>query len=245
MGACVVRRVLAALLALSLAGCAPAPPPSQHAVAPANFPASIYRQAAARGEPAYRIDGADSLLLIYAYRGGTLAAFGHDHVISTRDVHGYALIPKALTAARADLYFPVAALQVDEPHWLKRAGFAQSAAVDSAGTRHHMLRDVLQARRYPYVQIHAVPLSGAPPRLTLRVALTLHGVTRTLQIPVGFTRNGRGFLVQGEFNVRQTDFGMTPYSTLGGALVVKDRLHITFRLRGERVSPAPFGSDAP
>jgi YceI-like protein len=226
------------LLGLLLAACAaerkPIPVPSE--AAPAGFPERAYREAPA-GEPVYRIDPGTSRILIYVYREGSLARIGHDHVVASHEVRGYALIPDSLNGARTDFYFRAATLTVDETELRSNAGFTtELSAEDVENTRQRMLRAVLDAEQYPFVQIHAIPASGKPPDLVLSVEVTLHGVTRALQMPVKLAVNRGRFSVQGEADIRQSDFGITPFSVFGGALAVKDELHIIFDVQGVRVS---------
>jgi formylglycine-generating enzyme required for sulfatase activity len=202
--------------------------------APADFPEDVYLKAAST-TPVYRIDPSRSLIQIHVYREGALAKMGHDHVVASREVRGYALLPADLARARADFYFPVAALSMDEPGLRRSAGFASEiAAEDVENTRLRMLR-LLEAEKHPYARIHAVRAAGTPPDLVLDAELTLHGVTRTLNIPAKLRVEGNRFSVEGETDIRQTDYGITPFSVLGGALAVKDPLRVIFRIDGVRV----------
>jgi hypothetical protein len=238
-----IKATLISLCALSFAACAPAPPRPPLPViggVPAEFPQAFYRDAAARGEPVYRIDSSKSRIVVYVYRGGPLARFGHDHVVVSQDVNGYALLAKDLSQARTDLYFPVDPLAVDETEYRQEAGFTtEPSAQDIAGTRQHMLRDVLEAERYPYVLMHGTIVGGVPPRVTLAAEITLHGVTRTLRIPTTVERGDSELVVSGQLDIDQTSFGITPYSILGGALEVNDHLRVTFQLRAR----PPGGQD--
>jgi polyisoprenoid-binding protein YceI len=58
--------------------------------------------------------------------------------------------------------------------------------------------------------------------------LTLLGTTRPLSIDVAVGEDGA---LKTEAVVRQTDFGMKPYSTLFGALKVVDEVTIGFEAR--------------
>jgi hypothetical protein len=80
------------------------------------------------------------------------------------------------------------------------------------------------------------PSCGTTPVLQANVEVTLHGVTRTLQMPAKLAVDKGRFSVQGQADIRQSDFGITPFSVLGGALAVKDELHIIFDVQGVRVS---------
>jgi hypothetical protein len=242
------------LLASALLACAPqAPRQAQPALvtdAPAEFPDVDYRQAAARGEAVLRIDTARSLVTIEVRRGGPLARFGHDHVVASRHVQGWITLgPPAGSASgpapaagrpRADLSVALDRLTVDEPALRTAAGFdTQPSADDIAGTRTNMLDKVLQAERHPrlLVQVRqsARVLFGTGDASDMEAVITLHGVTRTLPVRVELDGDRDALSARGSFTVLQSDFGITPFSILGGAIQVEDRLVVRFELRAKRL----------
>lgn len=233
------KAALGCLCALAVTACAPRveraaqPAPAR----PPGFPEEFYQAARANGERVYSIDSAAAQrLAIRVYREGSLASLGHDHVVSGRSVHGYALVPRDRSPARVDVYLRVDSLLVDAPGAAAAAGSAGNlSAEDIDATRRHMLEDVLESARYPFILIHGICPRGAPDCSTLDARITLHGVTRALEIPIGIESGGDRLLVRGRFSVRHSDFGMTPYSILGGALRVKDRIDVTFRLEASRM----------
>ena len=224
--------LVAAVLAATGCVTQPEPPPAPTA-APAGFDGveRVYHDAAGRGEPVYRIDRGESVVQILVYRDGALARLGHDHAVTGRQIHGYAWLPTN-GAARADLYLVVAELVVDDPDARETAGFTtEPTAADRDGTYRNMLAS-LDADRYPYVFLHVVvPTTGPPEARVTAVDLTLHGMTRRLAVPVNVVTTGDGFLVTGTFRIRQTDFGIKPFSVFGGALAVRDELELYFDLR--------------
>jgi polyisoprenoid-binding protein YceI len=206
---------------------------------PPGFPASFYDAATASGRPVFRIEPQHSLATVNAYRGGSLANLGHDHVISSRQVQGYVLASDDASAARADIYVSLADLEIDEPPLRQAAGLeAQLKPSEIAATRRHMLEDVLQAARYPFLEVHAGWARDAPPRAVLDAHVTLHGVTRSYRVPVSYSRDAETLTVTGQLRIRQTEFGMTPYSVLGGSLKVKDELGLRFSLKAKRMGSA-------
>jgi hypothetical protein len=232
-----LRPAAAGLLSILLAACVAmeqAPPPPRVAV-PVDFPESVYLQAAATTTPVYRIDPSKSLIQVLVYREGALAKMGHDHVVASREVRGYALLPAGLAQAGADFYFPVAALSMDEPELRRSAGFtSEISAEDIENTRLRMLR-LLEAGQHPFAQIRAARATGTPPDLVLGAELTLHGVTRALNLPAKLSVDDGRFSIEGETDILQTDYNITPFSVLGGALAVKDSLRVIFRIEGVRV----------
>ena len=223
----------AALLAALLAGCAQLLRVEAPLAPPAEFPESFYQQAQKAGKPVYRVDPAESLIVIEVRRGGSLARLGHDHVVASHELTGYV----APGEGRADLYVALARLVVDEPELRKEAGFdTQPTESDIEGTRSNMLNHVLEAEQFPFALIG---VAGASAReKTLAVAITLHGHTRTLQVPVEIEADEKSVSVSGKLAFHQSDFGITPYSLLGGAIAVKDGLALRFSIRARRM-PGP------
>ena len=82
---------------------------------------------------------------------------------------------------------------------------------------------------------HAQPVQAfrAEPRVS--IDLNLHGVERTVEVPVGMTVSDDRIEVSGSFEILQSQHGIEPFSVFGGALSVADRLSVAFRLRGTRV----------
>lgn len=205
---------------------------------PAGFPPGDYARAAARGERVYRLDPAQSTVVMRVYRAGALARFGHDHVVASRDVHGYVLLANDAGERRADLYAPLASLSVDEPALRAQAGFdTQPSQRDIEGTRRNMLAKVLEVGRFPFVSLHVDRVTGDPPMLEADAAVTLHGETRTQRMALQLdAASAETIYARGHFSIKQTDFGIVPYSLFGGALSVGDRVDIEFDLTGARVA---------
>jgi len=230
-------RVPAIILAAFLTACAqqPTAPVGSAGEAPADFPESYYRQAAAQGMPVLRVDSATSVIVIEVYRGGSLARLGHDHVIASHEVRGL-IAPRA---QRADLYLRLDQLVVDEPDLRKQAGFdTQPSDEDIAGTRRNMLTS-MEADAFPYALVRLAG-SGADGRVreleekidqTFDVTITAHGFARTVTAPVRLETRAGILVATGGVTLKQTDFGVTPLSVLGGAIQVKDEVTVRFAIR--------------
>lgn len=232
-------RQLALAVALSalLPACGPAvsPPADLEARQPAGFPEAFYRTAAARGDVVFRIDAGRSRAVLLARRGGPLARVGHDHIVASRQLQGYVLTPGA-GGARADVYVSLEDLEVDDPAMRVEAGLTTALSPeDIAGTRRNMLEKVLESHRHPFMSIRVRAVEAAGAGAVLSCDITLHGVTRALRIPALLESDADSLSVSGRFSLRQTDFGITPYSILGGALQVQDRVDLTFEIRARRL----------
>jgi len=228
-----VLRSLRLLLSLALVACAPVPPKPAPSGAP-DLDAAYYRDAVQRGAKVYGAEPGDSLVVVRIYRGGRLAKLGHDHVVSTRDLHGFIDADQG----RGDFYVAAESLTVDDPAQRAAAGFESTPSEsDIAGTRSNMLEKVLEADRFPFVVLRVRAVEQG----TLQGELALHGVTRQLRIPAKIDAGAEHLEVSGSFAINQTDFGIEPFSVFG-ALTVQDRVDLSFTIRAGRMTDAKLAA---
>lgn len=223
----------AAALALVLVACAPAPLRAPPAGSPPSAAPAIeddaYAAAARRGERVYRVDGPASLVVVEVRRAGSLAQFGHDHVVASRTARGHV----DAGGRRADLRFRLDELTVDEPALRDEAGFTtRPSTEDIAGTRANMLERVLESDRYAEAAVRVEGREGAP----FTVTLTLHGVAREIDAPVAVEVSDDAVEASGRCELRLSDFGMAPFAILGGAIRVDDTVVVRFRIRATRLA---------
>ncbi|WP_338763844.1 YceI family protein [Massilia sp. METH4] len=173
----------------------------------------------------------DALIAITVRRGGALARLGHDHVVAVRRIDGR--VDPA--AGLAVLRFRLDEMTVDETALRREAGLTTQPTPDAiAGTRVNMLAKVLDAEKYPLVEVRA-RRTGEPGQL--QADITLHGVTRSYSVPTVLDTSAQGVTARGTLVLKQTDFGITPFSVMGGALAVQDALEIRFILPARPIAP--------
>jgi hypothetical protein len=196
-----------------------------------------------QGRPVFRVDPARTLVVIEVRRAGTLARFGHDHVVASHDTSG-SIAPEE---GRADLWVPLDALVVDEPALRAEAGFDTQPSPDAiAGTRRNMLERVLETELHPHALIAVNDIGAAGSERRLQVTITLHGTTRSVDTEASVERTADEISVAGTFAVDQSRFGIAPLSILGGAIAVQDRVNISFRIHAHRAEqPARQPGDSP
>jgi polyisoprenoid-binding protein YceI len=229
------QTVSAALLfPLLLAGCQTVPPPEESAVLRNASGSSVTMPLDA---PRFVVDPAASELRLLVYRAGPLARFGHNHVI-TGPVQGEIRAAEGAAASGFRLEIPVASLAVDPPAARAEEGGEFAAAVSDparAGTRENLLgRDLLDAAQHPLIRIESVALSGPRGNPAVVARVTLRGATRDLRFRAAVTQQGDLLTVTAGFRIRQSDFGISPFSTLGGGLQVRDAVDIRIRLLARR-----------
>jgi polyisoprenoid-binding protein YceI len=98
-----------------------------------------------------------------------------------------------------------------------------------------MLRaEVLDGEHFAAITLRSVSIRGALPEVTAVARITIKDVGHDVEMPVAVHVEGDQLKADGMFDIRQTDFGMKPFSIGLGALEVQDRLHIEFHLVATR-----------
>ncbi|MDH4042179.1 MAG: YceI family protein [Gammaproteobacteria bacterium] len=221
------------LLAL-LAGCA-APGDRGVESAPSPVEADSYFEAARRGAPVYEVVPEQSLLLIHVGRDGAARRLGHDHAVASEQLSGFVALGTQPGEWRADIAFPVRNLTVDKPEYRERLGLdTQPTEADIAGTYGNMLR-VLEPDLYPWVSVRlrlAAIGDGGP---ELAASVTLHGSTAEYLVPVTLETGPSTLTARGRVVIRHSDFGLEPFSAMGGLLRVADELPLEFYIVARRL----------
>jgi polyisoprenoid-binding protein YceI len=224
-------------LALGLEGCptrpnAPYPPPAQR-----RLPGQTPEQAPGQpheGRP-YDVVSDESLLTLLVFRGGPLAKAGHNHVIASHALRGTLYVPADLRRATFEVHFAVAELTVDEAALRAKENEADFPpdVPDSAkeGTRKNMLgAALLDAAHYPDIDLQSSGLEPSGSQWIAHVKVTVRDHDSAIPVPVRYEPRGDNVVVSGEFPLKQTDLGLTPFSALLGALQVVDEMKVRFRI---------------
>jgi len=249
-----VSIVLASAVFPFLTGCPTRPTPATGAVAPRRVPGQGPAAPAHEGRP-YEVLARDSLLTIQVFRGGPLAKAGHNHVIASHALHGTLYVPADRARTTFEVSFPVAELTVDEASLRAKENEADFPpdVPDSAkeGTRKNMLGPaLLDSEHYPEIVLRSLTLQAAPgmrpgmsPGMSnsdewqARVEITVRDRPSTVVVPVHYGQHADEIVVSGDFSLKQTDLGLTPFSALLGALQVLDEMKIRFRIYFTPSSP--------
>ena len=202
----------------------------------------------------YDVAAAESLLTILVFRAGALASAGHNHVIASHTLSGTIYVPQDLAGVSFELRVPVDSLTVDDAALRAAQGSADFPpdVPESAreGTRSNMLSSaLLDAEAHPEIVLRALPAaatSSADPTplpqsgvLQARVQAEVRGQTHTLTVPVRYQRSGQTVTVSGDFALKQSELGLTPFSAMLGALQVKDQMRVRFHIVAHAAQASP------
>lgn len=187
--------------------------------------------------PVYRIDPHASELRVLVYRAGPLSGFGHDHVL-VAPVNGVVHAGASSNQSGFRIHVNVADFDVDPP--AARAEEGEDADVSAEardGTRENLLgKDVLDARHHPRIVIESVAMTGPRWNPAVRARVTLRGVARDITFPAAVFERDDTLTVIANFPIVQSDFGMEPFSVLGGGLKVRDALDVRVRVVAQRAN---------
>lgn len=222
-------RLTPLLAALLLSACAaPIRPPGEDISRPVEAPAEAV-PAAGR---AYTVDREASEFRILVFTDGPLARFGHPHVVGGNAVSGTVWLAEDFHDSSLELFIDVPAMRVDDPVWRGAEGFDPDLDGEAAATRDNMLSsDVLHAARHAQITIRSTAVNGPVWQPDVSIEITLRGVTRSMTVPVALAVDGAMLTAAGRFRLRPSEFGIEPFSAMGGNLLVADQVVVRFRIK--------------
>lgn len=185
----------------------------------------------------WSIDSAASQITIVVGKAGLFRFAGHSHEVVADSVSGEVLLNPEAPESSSSSSSSSVSLEIDATS-LRVTGEGEPAD-DVPEVQRVMLSDqVLDVAQFPTITFvsREVTVDKADENeweLTIEGDLTLHGVERPqrIEVEVGVEPGGDGFLAQGEFKIKQTDFGMKPPGGAGGLVKAKDELEISFSLQ--------------
>ena len=196
--------------------------------------------ASAQDDRVYTMDAEASRADILVRKGGKLAWFGHDHVVSTTKIEGSISLAAKFADSRAELNVLLDTLEVDREDLREHYDINKKIPGSAKkSTRENMLGKVLESIHWPEVSIVATVAVPDPRRPMLEIAFTMHGVTLNFELSVSLQVNADELRANGTFGLLQTDYGIEPYSAVIGGLVVQNSVEIHFNLVANRQHPDP------
>jgi polyisoprenoid-binding protein YceI len=164
----------------------------------------------------YRLGPDDGTLSVRTGRKGAAAKAGHDLLIHVTAWQATLRLADDPADTSVELEADATSLRVREG-----TGGVQSLGDDDKANIHSTINDEVLKRQS--IAFRSTQVTGADGQLSVEGELTLAGITRPLTFDLVVGDDGR---LSGVAVVKQTDFGMKPYSTLFGALKVADEVRV-------------------
>jgi polyisoprenoid-binding protein YceI len=180
----------------------------------------------------FRLDAGQSKFIAHAQRGGLLWFKGHEHLVAAREFSGEAQLDSGSLAA-SSLRLTVKTASMEET--------SDTFTAQQKQIINGELRDiVLEPAKFPEIVFTSTSVKGKPlgaNQYDLKIAgnLTLHGVTRPIEIPATITVSGSELRAVGEFSIDRSDFNVKATSAFHGMVRVRKTVKFTFDIVGHRV----------
>jgi polyisoprenoid-binding protein YceI len=174
----------------------------------------------------YTIAASESSFHVFVGKAGLLSVLAHNHNIAVKSFTGRVSVPDSGAAnGTLELEADARSLEVLD----------NVSEKDKAEIMKSMHEAVLESAKYPKIVFKSASVAGfnqtgSTASFTLNGDLTLHGVTKRIAVPVKVELSGQQLRAAGRYTLKQTDFGITPYSAAGGAIKVKNEVVISWRL---------------
>jgi len=179
----------------------------------------------------YRLIPEQSKFTVQAFAEGLFSAFGHDPVLAIKDFNGEAqFVPGSFESASLKITIKADSIVLSN----------EVKEKDRLEIEQTMREQVLEIAKYPEIvfvssNISVTRLSEGRYRARIIGDLTFHGVTqKNLWITAQVTMSGESLKAQGDFTLKQTDFGIKPFSVVGGTIKLKNELKFTFDIAARK-----------
>jgi polyisoprenoid-binding protein YceI len=170
----------------------------------------------------WSLNGSDGELLVRTGVAGRAAQLGHRLTIAMRGWRATVQWSDDEPVA-AELTVDVDSLEVVRGD----GGLTPLSGPEKILVRGNALRS-LNARRFPRISFAAKTIEKTDDGYRLTGTLTIHGKARTQVVDVRTDDLGDSWRVCSETAIRQSDFGVKPYSQLLGSLKVADDVTVSF-----------------
>ncbi len=176
----------------------------------------------------YTIDAKESSFWVFVGKSGFLSGLAHDHEIGVKSFTGRVVVPEAGAAGGAlELDIDARSLVVLDKKVSEK---------DRTEIFNSMHQDVLESAKHQKITFKSVAVSDVKQTgdnaysFTLTGDLTLHGVTKRIATPVTATITPQQLRAVGKYTLKQTDYGVKPYSAAGGTIKVKNEVVVNFNI---------------
>lgn len=182
----------------------------------------------------WKILEGESEVRVLAFRAGTLARLGHNHVVTTRQLSGTVVPGDTAAGSRFEFSIAVDSFVVDDPQARAEEGeaFAGSMSADQReDTRRNMLGpQLLDAAAHPHVTVASRRITGEFPDVVIAASVTVKGVAHEVELPAFVWLQDGRLTASGTVELSHEALGLSPFSVALGTVRVADRLRFRYRL---------------
>lgn len=220
---------------ITLLGISTAPQETQSASASkrSKIPTNITPPAArASAVTRYQIDPAHSRFMANVGSGGVFWFLGHNHHFAIKDFAGeVAFTPENITTASLQMTIKAASLEETGKNFTDQ----QKQIINQSARK-----EVLEVEKYPEIIFKSTAITGEMKtngqyEVKIKGNLSLHGVTRLIEIPAQVTVNGNTLRSTGEFSIDRNDYGVKTHAIKWGTIRVRNEIKFEFDIVANKV----------
>jgi polyisoprenoid-binding protein YceI len=176
----------------------------------------------------YTIVPSESSFWVAAGKTGLLSGLAHDHEIGVKSFGGRVTVSEAgASGGSLELEVDARSLVVLDK---------KPSEEDKKKIFNSMHNEVLESAKYQKITFKSVSVGEVKQAgndnysFVVNGDLTLHGVTKRIAIPVAATITAQQLKAAGKYTLKQTDYGIKPYSAGGGTIKVKNEVVVNFNI---------------
>jgi polyisoprenoid-binding protein YceI len=176
----------------------------------------------------YTIVPSESSFWVFVGKSGLFSALAHNHEIGVKSFSGRVIVPAAGAGAGS------LEMEVDAPSL--EVLDKEPSEDDKKKIFNSMHNEVLESAKYQKITFKSISVSDVKQTgsdaysFVVNGDLTLHGVTKRIAIPVAANVTPQQLRATGKYTLKQTDYGIRPYSAAGGTIKVKDEVVVNFNI---------------
>ena len=176
----------------------------------------------------YTIVPSESSFWVFVGKSGFFSALAHNHEIGVKSFSGRVVVPAAGAGAGS------LEMEVDAPSL--EVLDKEPSEEDKKKIFNSMHNEVLESAKYQKITFKSVSVGDVKQTgsdaysFVVNGDLSLHGVTKRIAVPVAATVTPQLLRATGKYTLKQTDYGIRPYSAAGGTIKVKDEVVVNFNI---------------
>jgi len=176
----------------------------------------------------YTIVPSESNFWVFVGKAGLFSALAHDHEIGVKSFSGRVVVPLAgVGSGSLEMEVDAKSLAVLDK---KPSEEDKKKIFDS------MHNEVLESAKHQKITFKSVSVGEVKQTgndtysFIVNGDLTLRGVTKRIAVPVAATITPQQLRATGKYTLKQTDYGIKPYSAAGGTIKVKNEVVVNFNI---------------
>lgn len=177
----------------------------------------------------HRLGPAEGSVLVYVKRRGMAATFGHDLTLEVTSWEASVFVDdQDVSRSSVRASFDARSLEVKEA----TGGAMPLSDKDRADIKKSIAEKVLLTDRHPEVTFEstAVEVIGQD-SVAVAGNLGIVGVSRQVRVPLNVEPADGSVRVAGSVVLVQSDWGIKPFSTMMGALKIRDEIEVSIDVR--------------